>query len=78
MLLATVEDKYDIWLVYELCPGKTMNEHLFDVCSRGVIWLRFPQLLGKSQTSESLSQRRHGDQGDGRRRLLFLEKAHHP
>lgn len=31
MLLDTVEDKKDLWLIYELCKGKTMNEHLFDV-----------------------------------------------
>ena len=31
MLIDSVEDKKDLWLIYELCPGKTMNEHLFDV-----------------------------------------------
>ena len=31
MLLDSVEDKKDLWLIYELCPGKTMNEHLFEV-----------------------------------------------
>jgi serine/threonine protein kinase len=31
MLLESVEDKRDVWLIYELCAGKTMNEHLFDV-----------------------------------------------
>lgn len=31
MLLDRVEDKKDLWLIYELCPGKTMNEQLFDV-----------------------------------------------
>jgi serine/threonine protein kinase len=31
MLLDSVEDKKDLWLIYELCPGKTMNEQLFDV-----------------------------------------------
>jgi serine/threonine protein kinase len=31
MLLDSVEDKKDLWLIYELCNGKTMNEHLFDV-----------------------------------------------
>jgi serine/threonine protein kinase len=31
MLLDSVEDRKDLWLIYELCPGKTMNEHLFDV-----------------------------------------------
>ena len=31
MLCDSVEDKKDLWMIYELCPGKTMNEHLFDV-----------------------------------------------
>jgi len=31
MLKDSIEDKKDLWLVYELCKGKTMNEHLFDV-----------------------------------------------
>jgi serine/threonine protein kinase len=31
MLVDSVEDRKDLWLIYELCPGKTMNEHLFDV-----------------------------------------------
>lgn len=31
MLLDSVEDKKDLWLIYELCPGRTMNEHLFEV-----------------------------------------------
>ena len=31
MLIDSVEDKKDFWLIYELCPGKTMNELLFDV-----------------------------------------------
>jgi serine/threonine protein kinase len=26
MLLDQVEDKKDVWLIYELCAGKTMNE----------------------------------------------------
>ena len=30
-LLDSVEDKKDLWLVYELCEGRTMNDHLFDV-----------------------------------------------
>ena len=30
-LLNFVEDKKDLWLIYELCSGKTLNEHLFDV-----------------------------------------------
>ena len=31
MLLNYVEDKKDLFLIYEVCTGKTMNEHLFDV-----------------------------------------------
>jgi len=31
MLIDVIEDRSDIFLIYELCPGKTMNEHLFDV-----------------------------------------------
>ena len=31
MLIDSVEDKKDLWLIYELCPGKTMNELLFEV-----------------------------------------------
>ena len=31
MMIDSVEDKKDIWLIYEVCEGKTMNEHLFDV-----------------------------------------------
>jgi serine/threonine protein kinase len=31
MLIDSVEDKKDLWLIYELCKGKTMNEHLFEV-----------------------------------------------
>jgi serine/threonine protein kinase len=31
MLIDSVDDKKDLWLIYELCEGKTMNEHLFDV-----------------------------------------------
>ena len=31
MLLDSIEDKKDLWLIYELCKGKTMNEHLFEV-----------------------------------------------
>lgn len=30
-LLDYVEDKKDLWLIYELCAGKTMNEELFEV-----------------------------------------------
>lgn len=31
MLKDSVEDKKDLWLIYEVCAGKTMNEHLFEV-----------------------------------------------
>ena len=31
MMQDSVEDKKDLWLIYELCEGRTMNEHLFDV-----------------------------------------------
>jgi serine/threonine protein kinase len=31
MMRDSVEDKKDLWLIYELAPGKTMNEHLFEV-----------------------------------------------
>jgi hypothetical protein len=31
MLIDSLEDKRDLWLIYELCEGKTLNEHLFIV-----------------------------------------------
>jgi hypothetical protein len=31
MMINSVAEKRDFWLIYELCPGKTMNEHLFHV-----------------------------------------------
>ena len=31
MMQDSVEDKRDLWLIYEVCDGRTMNEHLFDV-----------------------------------------------
>ena len=31
MLIDSVEDKRDYWLIYEMCQGKTMNELLFNV-----------------------------------------------
>lgn len=31
LLLDYVEDKKDLFLIFELCQGKTLNEHLFDV-----------------------------------------------
>lgn len=31
MLVDSCEDKKDLWLVYELCHGRTLNEYLFDV-----------------------------------------------
>jgi hypothetical protein len=30
-LLAYEEDKKDLWLIYEVCKGKTMNEEMFEV-----------------------------------------------
>jgi hypothetical protein len=26
-----IEDKRDLWLIYELCPGQTLNDSLFTV-----------------------------------------------
>jgi len=31
LLMDCVEDKKDVWLVYELCEGKNLNEALFEV-----------------------------------------------
>jgi hypothetical protein len=31
LLLNYIEDKKDLWLMYEVCQGKTMNEFMFDV-----------------------------------------------
>jgi serine/threonine protein kinase len=31
MMVESVDDKKDLWLIYEVCEGRTMNEHLFDV-----------------------------------------------
>lgn len=31
LLLQYIEDKKDLWLVYEVCKGKTMNEAMFEV-----------------------------------------------
>ena len=31
MLIDSVEDRKDLWLIYELCEGRTLNELLFDV-----------------------------------------------
>jgi len=31
LLLQYVEEKKDLWLIYEVCSGKTMNEAMFDV-----------------------------------------------
>ena len=30
-LLDYVEDKKDLWLIYEVCKGQTMNEAMFEV-----------------------------------------------
>lgn len=26
-----IEDKKDLWIIYEVCPGRNLNEYLFDV-----------------------------------------------
>lgn len=31
MLIDSIAEKRDLWLVYELAPGKTINEHMFTV-----------------------------------------------
>ena len=31
MLIDSIADKKDFWLIYELCKGLTMNEHMFNV-----------------------------------------------
>lgn len=31
MMIDSIAEKRDFWLIYELCKGKTMNEHLFNV-----------------------------------------------
>lgn len=31
MMMDSVDDKKDLWLIYEVCLGRTMNEHLFEV-----------------------------------------------
>lgn len=31
MLIDSVAEKKDFWLIYEVCKGQTMNEHLFTV-----------------------------------------------
>ena len=31
MLLDSIAEKKDLWLIYELAPGKTINEHMFTV-----------------------------------------------
>jgi len=30
-MIESIDDKKDLWLIYELCAGRTMNEHLFEV-----------------------------------------------
>ena len=30
-MLDSVAEKRDFWLIYELCSGQTLNEHLFNV-----------------------------------------------
>lgn len=31
LMVESIDDKKDLWLIYELCAGQTMNEHLFEV-----------------------------------------------
>ena len=31
LMIESIDDKKDLWLIYQLCAGRTMNEHLFDV-----------------------------------------------
>jgi len=31
MLIDSIVEKKDFWLIYEMCKGRTMNEHLFNV-----------------------------------------------
>lgn len=31
MLLDSVAEKRDFWLIYQMCPGQTLNEHLFSL-----------------------------------------------
>ena len=35
MLIESVDDKKDLWLIYEVVEGRTMNELLFDVLNTG-------------------------------------------
>ena len=30
-MFEVVEDKKDLWIIYEVCPGKNLNEALFEV-----------------------------------------------
>ena len=31
MLIDSIEEKKDLWIIYELCEGQTLNELLFEV-----------------------------------------------
>ena len=31
MLVSSVDDNKDLWLIYQFCSGRTMGEHLFTV-----------------------------------------------
>ena len=31
MLIDSIAEKKDFWLIYEVCKGQTMNEHMFHV-----------------------------------------------
>ncbi len=42
-LLDYVEDKKDLWLIYEVCKGQTMNEAMFEV--KGKCYLNSSQFV---------------------------------
>jgi hypothetical protein len=48
MLIDSIADKRDLWLVYELCPGQTLNEMLF--------WIK-----GEFYKGERIYQVHHGE-----------------
>ena len=48
MLVDCIEEKKDLWLIYELCPGRTLNELCFEV-------------KGEFYKGERLYKVQHGD-----------------
>lgn len=48
MLIDSIADKRDLWLVYELCPGQTLNEMLF-------------RIKGEFHKGERIYQVHHGE-----------------